>query len=148
METLSAGFVLSNDVTTGILRSDDSRIEIMDTIWMYGSMFFNLGDNGATITGGDGTLTLSAVTWTHINSALVGLYGTTLIDTTTTVGMEALNIKQDDADQAFINYQGTSSANLLNNISTYTTEGGTIGYVKVEINGTAYWMRACTAPTA
>ena len=70
------------------------------------------------------------------------------VNTGATWGKQAVTIDQDDADQAFIDFQGTSAADLLNNISTFATEGGTVNYIKMEINGTAYWFRGCTAPTA
>lgn len=69
------------------------------------------------------------------------------IDTGTTEGKQAMSIQQDDADKAFIDYQGTSSADANNNISTWTV--GTIkGFIKIEINGTEGWMPIYNAPTS
>lgn len=69
------------------------------------------------------------------------------VQTTSTIGNQAVTIDQDDADQAFIDFQGTSAASAANNISTWTV--ATIaGYVKIEINGAAYWMPYYDAPTS
>jgi len=76
------------------------------------------------------------------------------IDTTATVGVQAVTIDQDDADKAFIDFQGTSSADAANNISTMNGDGSVEGpknysssngwqyegMIQIEINGVAYWM--------
>ena len=80
--------------------------------------------------------------------------GRFVVDTGTAIGQEAVMIKQDDADQAFLNWQGTSAADQANNISTVNGDGVVdgpknkiaaagwtyAGMVKVEVNGTAKWM--------
>jgi hypothetical protein len=68
---------------------------------------------------------------------------------------EAMKIEQLDEDQAFIDYVGTSAANTTKNICTMNGGGalsgprlnnGTdpgfayAGMIKIEINGTSYWM--------
>ncbi len=95
----------------------------------------------------------NGTSWITGASSLLGL-GTSTPDarldifTETTEGKQAVSIHQNDADQAFVDFVGTESADLNNNISSYATEGGTVEYVKVEFNGTARWIRACSAPTA
>jgi hypothetical protein len=69
------------------------------------------------------------------------------IETTDAIGIQALTIDQNDADKAFIDYQGTSSGDAVNNISTWTV--ATIkGYFKGEINGVEGWFPVYNAPTA
>jgi len=89
-----------------------------------------------------------------INTA--GTIGAKLhVKTTSTYGKEAVKIEQVDQDQAFIDYEGTSAANTTKNICTMNGGGalsgprlnnGTdpgfayAGMIKIEINGTSYWM--------
>ena len=55
-------------------------------------------------------------------------------------GRQALTINQDDADKAFIDYQGVPRADYTTNICT-TWEVATIaGFVKVEVIGGEHWM--------
>ena len=70
------------------------------------------------------------------------------ISTETTEGREALVIDQNDEDQAFIDYQGTSEAGTTKNITSYTSGNSIQGFVKVEVNGTSYWMPYYDAPTS
>jgi hypothetical protein len=66
----------------------------------------------------------------------------------TDTGREVLYIKQNDADQAFIELNGTSAANTLNSISTLTTGNSIQGFTKWEVNGFAVWIPYYNAPTA
>ncbi len=68
----------------------------------------------------------------------------TVIDEAT----QALTIDQNDADQAFTDYQGTSAANTTNNITTFTTGNSIQGFVRQEINGVVRWMPFYDAPTS
>lgn len=69
------------------------------------------------------------------------------VETAVDLGKQAVSIDQKDEDQAFVDYQGTSEAGASKNISSWTS--ATIaGYVKVEINGSAYWMPYYNAPTS
>jgi len=70
------------------------------------------------------------------------------IDTSPTAGAEALCIKQDDADEPFIKYDGTSAASAANNVSTWTTGNSIQGFVRVDVEGTDYWMPYYDAPTS
>ena len=76
------------------------------------------------------------------------------IETTTTTAKAALLIDQNDVDQAFIRYEGSSSADFNNNISTVSGDGSIVGpqaaiatngwsyggMVRVDVNGTSRWM--------
>lgn len=113
------------------------------------------------ISGGATALTLSAsqlvtcakgltVNTTAASSALTVTDGTsiTTLSTSATCGASALRIDQNDADEPFINYDGSSAASAAANISTWTTGATLTGYVRVAINGTDYWMPYYTAPTS
>lgn len=97
-------------------------------------------DAGAFI---DNPLTIARVA-----NGLLTLGRMTRIDTLTTAGDAALEIKQDDADEPFIKFTGTSAASSANNITTWTTGATLTGYVRNNINGTDYWMPYYTAPTS
>lgn len=80
--------------------------------------------------------------------------GLTTISTTTDLASEALAIDQNDADQAFIDFQGNSQSDKTGNISTGvgTPDGnapasGTwtlVAMVKIEYNGAAAWVPVYT----
>lgn len=70
------------------------------------------------------------------------------VQTGTSEGQQAITIDQNDADKAFIDFQGTSAASTANNISTWTTGNSIQGFTRQEINGTEYWMPYYDAPTS
>jgi hypothetical protein len=70
------------------------------------------------------------------------------VSCSSTLGQQAVTIDQDDQDQAFIDYQGTSEAGVTKNISTHPTAGTLQGWIKVEINGTGRWIPFYDDPSA
>ncbi|KKL17697.1 hypothetical protein LCGC14_2482960, partial [marine sediment metagenome] len=70
------------------------------------------------------------------------------ISTGASEGKQAFTIDQNDADKAFIDFQGTSAANVANNITTWTAGNSIQGFTRQEINGTEYWMPYYDAPTS
>ena len=73
--------------------------------------------------------------------------GATTLSSSTDLGKQLLALKQNDADQAFIDFDGTTAANADNNLSTLTGGNTIQGFVKVEIEGSPYWMPYYDAPT-
>lgn len=57
-------------------------------------------------------------------------------------------LEQSDVDESFIDFRGTSEAGVTKSISSYTSGATIQGFVKVEINGTAYWMPYYDAPSS
>jgi len=53
-----------------------------------------------------------------------------------------VELKQDDVDDAFINFTGTAGAG--SSLNTNTTSGATTHHVTVEINGTKAYIAAST----
>ena len=51
-----------------------------------------------------------------------------------------LSLDQDDTDQEFIKFDGTSASDQSSSITTDTTVGSLTGHVRVNVNGTDYWM--------
>lgn len=72
--------------------------------------------------------------------------GSFTMSSSTTIGKQLLQLAQNDADQAFIDFAGTSAANTSNNITTFTVGATLQGYIRVEINNTVRWMPFYTAP--
>ena len=69
------------------------------------------------------------------------------VETASDIGTQAVTIDQNDADQAFIDFQGTSAASAANNLSTWTN-AVLNGFVRMEINGTDKWIAYYNAPTS
>ncbi len=70
------------------------------------------------------------------------------VATGATEGQQAITIDQNDIDEAFIDYQGTSAANVDNNITTWTAGNSIQGFTKDEVNGVAVWRPYYDAPTS
>jgi len=58
----------------------------------------------------------------------------------TTAGTACLSLDQDDTDQEFIKFDGTSSSDQSSSITTDTSVGSITGHIRVNINGTDYWI--------
>lgn len=66
------------------------------------------------------------------------------IETTTSEGKQAVTIDQNDADQPFVDFQGSTGANATSSLSTLTNSGATTHHIMIEINGTKAWIAAST----
>ena len=51
-----------------------------------------------------------------------------------------LTLDQGDADQEFIRFDGTSASDQTKSITTDTSVGSLTGHIRVNINGTDYWI--------
>ena len=58
----------------------------------------------------------------------------------TTAGTACLSLDQDDVDQEFIYFEGTSASDQSSSITTDTSVGSLTGHIRVNINGTDYWV--------
>ena len=58
----------------------------------------------------------------------------------TTAGTACLSLDQDDTDQEFIKFDGTSASDQGSSITTDTSVGSITGHIRVNINGTDYWI--------
>lgn len=59
-----------------------------------------------------------------------------------------LILDQADDSEGFIDYLGNSAASATGPISTWTAGNSIQGFLRVEINGTGYWMPFYDAPTS
>ena len=55
-------------------------------------------------------------------------------------GTACLSLDQDDTDQEFIKLDGTSNSDQSSSITTDTSVGSITGHIRVNINGTDYWI--------
>jgi len=55
-------------------------------------------------------------------------------------GTACLSLDQDDTDQEFIKFDGTSNSDQSSSITTDTSVGSITGHIRVNINGTDYWI--------
>ena len=74
--------------------------------------------------------------------------GNVAINSATDLGKELLTLQQDDADKAFIDFDGTSAASAANNISTWTSGNTIQGFYKIEVEGVERWTPYYDAPTS
>ena len=51
-----------------------------------------------------------------------------------------LSLDQDDEDQEFIKFDGTTAAYLTKSLTTDTSVGSLTGHIRVNINGTDFWI--------
>lgn len=70
------------------------------------------------------------------------------VETTSSVGKEAMIIDQNDTDEPFIDFQGQASANTTDSISTHGTAGTIQGWLQIEVNGTKRWIPFYDDPSA
>ena len=58
----------------------------------------------------------------------------------TTGAIACLSLDQDDVDQEFIYFEGTSASDQSSSLTTDTSVGDLTGHIRVNINGTDYWL--------
>ena len=58
----------------------------------------------------------------------------------TTAAIACLSLDQDYTDQEFIKFDGTSNSDQSSSITTDTSVGSITGHIRVNINGTDYWI--------
>ena len=55
-------------------------------------------------------------------------------------GTACLSLDQDDTDQEFIKFDGTSNSDQSSSITTDTSVGSLTGHIRVNVNGTDFWI--------
>lgn len=62
--------------------------------------------------------------------------------------LSALNVTQNDDDEPFVDYNGTTAASAAKSLSSWTAGNTIQGFVRVAINGADFWMPYYNAPTS
>ncbi len=57
-----------------------------------------------------------------------------------TAAIACLSLDQDDTDQEFIYFEGTTAADQSSSLTTDTSVGDLTGHIRVNINGTDFWV--------
>ena len=70
------------------------------------------------------------------------------IVTNTVGGRECLQLDQNDINEPFIAFDGSTEAGAAKNVSTWTTGNDIIGFIRVEVMGTDRWIPYYDAPTS
>jgi hypothetical protein len=118
--TAAAIRITANDVTAG---TEDTVMDFRTVV--AGTLTKRMRIRNGDVIIGEGTLPASRLE----------------VETPSTYGKQAVTIDQNDADQAFIDFQGSSGAGVSFNINT--TERNTFqAMLMIEINGTKYWLKA------
>jgi len=58
----------------------------------------------------------------------------------TTGAIACLSLDQDDVDQEFIHFEGTTASDQTASLTTDTSVGALTGHIRVNINGTDFWL--------
>jgi len=58
----------------------------------------------------------------------------------TTAAIACLSLDQDDVDQEFIKFDGTTASDQSSSLTTDTSVGSITGHIRVNINGTDFWI--------
>tara|TARA_R100001509_G_scaffold14220_1_gene7247 strand:+ start:199 stop:1200 length:1002 start_codon:yes stop_codon:yes gene_type:complete len=64
----------------------------------------------------------------------------TIDQASSSAGIAVLTLDQGDADQEFIRFDGTSNSDQSSSITTDTSVGSLTGHIRVNINGTDFWI--------
>ena len=64
----------------------------------------------------------------------------TIDQASSSAAVAVLTLDQGDADQEFIRFDGTSNSDQSSSITTDTSVGSLTGHIRVNINGTDYWI--------
>jgi len=108
---------------------------------------FTFNDSGASVDFRAETNTLTHAMFIDGSADKIG-FGTSAptsgfvnIDQASSTGAIAvLTLDQGDADQEFIRFDGTSNSDQSSSITTDTSVGDLTGHIRVNINGTDFWI--------
>ena len=58
----------------------------------------------------------------------------------TSGAIACLSLDQDDTDQPFIHFDGTSASDQTSSLTTDTSVGSLTGHIRIDVNGTDFWI--------
>jgi hypothetical protein len=108
---------------------------------------FTFNDSGASVDFRAETNTLDHAFFIDGSADKIGI-GTdaptsalvTVSQANTSGAIACLTLDQDDTDQEFIRFDGTSASDQTKSLTTDTTVGSLTGHIRVNINGTDFWI--------
>ena len=108
---------------------------------------FTFNDSGASVDFRAETNTLTHALFVDGSADKIGI-GTdsptsalvTVSQANTSGAIACLTLDQDDTDQEFIRFDGTSASDQTKSLTTDTSVGDLTGHIRVNINGTDFWI--------
>ena len=108
---------------------------------------FTFNDSGASVDFRAETNTLSHAFFVDGSADKIGI-GTdsptsalvTVSQANTSGAIACLTLDQDDTDQEFIRFDGTTATDQTKSLTTDTSVGSLTGHIRVNINGTDFWI--------
>jgi hypothetical protein len=108
---------------------------------------FTFNDSGASVDFRAETNTLTHALFVDGSADKIGI-GTdsptsalvTISQANTSGAIACLTLDQDDTDQEFIRFDGTSASDQTKSLTTDTSVGSLTGHIRVNINGTDFWI--------
>ena len=108
---------------------------------------FTFNDSGASVDFRAETNTLANAFFIDGSADKIGFGTNTPADASVEINqanssgaIACLSLDQDDTDQEFIKFDGTSASDQTKSITTDTSVGDLTGHIRVNINGTDYWI--------
>ena len=108
---------------------------------------FTFNDSGASVDFRAETNTLANAFFIDGSADKIGFGTNTPADASveinqanTSGAIACLSLDQDDTDQEFIKFDGTTASDQSSSLTTDTTVGAITGHIRVNINGTDFWL--------
>ena len=108
---------------------------------------FTFNDSGASVDFRAETNTLANAFFIDGSADKIGFGTNTPADASVEINqanssgaIACLSLDQDDTDQEFIKFDGTSASDQSSSITTDTSVGSLTGHIRVNVNGTDYWI--------
>ena len=108
---------------------------------------FTFNDTGASVDFRAETNTLANAFFIDGSADKIGFGTNTPADASVEINqanssgaIACLSLDQDDTDQEFIKFDGTSASDQGSSITTDTSVGDLTGHIRVNVNGTDYWI--------
>jgi hypothetical protein len=108
---------------------------------------FTFNDSGASVDFRAETNTLANAFFIDGSADKIGFGTNTPADASveinqanTSGAIACLSLDQDDTDQEFIKFDGTTASDQSSSLTTDTTVGAITGHIRVNINGTDFWI--------
>jgi len=108
---------------------------------------FTFNDSGASLDFRAETNTLANAFFIDGSADKIGFGTNTPADASVEINqanssgaIACLSLDQDDTDQEFIKFDGTTASDQSSSLTTDTTVGAITGHIRVNINGTDFWI--------
>ena len=149
----NAVFVDAGNDRVGIMNASPSvELDVTGAIKASGAIDFDGGgftfnDSGASVDFRAETNTLANAFFIDGSADKIGFGTNTPADASVEINqanssgaIACLSLDQDDTDQEFIKFDGTTASDQSASLTTDTSVGSLTGHIRVNINGTDFWI--------